>query len=133
MEEPVQSQADWRSDASNHEKAMRRSMAEIVTELVEKIGAPTVALIAGVQETRAVQQWMGSREPQRGDVLRFALQLALMIEHRADVETVRRWFLGSNPMLGGASPAYMLRDRPLNEIQIEILRAARVFAHGDST
>jgi hypothetical protein len=103
-------------------------MREIVRQLVELLGATSVALIADVQETRAVAQWMDHREPQRGHVLRFALQLALMIAHRTDADTAQAWFFGSNPVLHGAVPAYLLRDRPLEEIQMELLGAAGSFA-----
>lgn len=128
MEDPVEQKSDRISDLADHEQAMRLPMREIVRRLVELLGATSVALIAGVQETRAVAQWMDHREPQRGHVLRFTLQLALMISHRTDVDTARAWFFGSNPVLGGAVPAYLLRDRPLEDVQMQLLGAARSFA-----
>lgn len=128
MQDPLEAKTDRISDLADHEQAMRLPMREIVRRLVELLGSTSVALIAGVQETRAVAQWMDNREPQRGHVLRFTLQLALMIAHRTDPDTARAWFFGSNPVLEGAVPAYLLRDRPLEEIQMDILGAARSFA-----
>lgn len=132
MEEAV-AKSDAQHDVDDHETAMRLTMKEVVRRLVDMFSATDVALIAGVQETRAVQQWMLTREPQRGNVLRFALQLALMIEHRTDARTARAWFFGSNPALEGRVPAYLLKDRPLNEVQKPLLDAARAFAARDGT
>jgi hypothetical protein len=127
MEEAVET--NWaEDDIADHERAMCLDMREVVRELVGILGATDVALIAGVQETRAVQQWMSEREPQRGNVLRFALQLALMIRHRTNAKTARAWFFGSNPLLHGRVPAYLLKDKPLNEIQEPLLDAATAFA-----
>lgn len=111
-----------------HDVAMSLPIEEVVQRLVGYLGATTVAAVGGVNETRAVKQWMeGSREAQRPHVLRFALQLAMMIAvHDADI--VRAWFAGSNPRLDDGVPAMMLRHRPLNEIQGELMAAARAFA-----
>src|SRR5437660_755403 len=108
-------------DIADHERAMCLDMRDVVRELVDILGATGVALLAGVKETRAVQQWMDHREPHRGNVLRFALQLAFMIEHRYSTNAARAWFFGSNPLLEGRAPAYLLKDGPLNEVQKPLL------------
>lgn len=117
-------------DFEAHDDAMGLPMVEVVERLVDYLGAPTVAAIGGVNETRAVRQWMhkGGREPQRGNVLRFALQLASMIANTEDGDVVRAWFQGCNPHLEDRVPAVMLRDRPLGEIQGSMIAAARAFA-----
>jgi len=125
--EELAPRTDAQDDRDNHERAMSLEMPEIVRELVGILGLSDVALIAGVKETRAVQQWMLDREPQRGHVLRFALQLALTIEHKSNTGTARAWFFGSNPMLDGRVPAYLLKDKPLNEVQKALSDAARNF------
>lgn len=104
------------------------STIEVVTRLVDILGLSLVAAIAGVKETRAVQQWMSGREPQRPQVLRFALQVALMIAEAKDGTVPRAWFQGSNPHLGDRAPALMLRNMPLEEIQGPIMAAARSFS-----
>ncbi|HET9097929.1 MAG TPA: hypothetical protein VFN37_14800 [Candidatus Baltobacteraceae bacterium] len=117
------------TDLSAHEHAMSLPMSEVVGELVALLGATTVAVIGGVTETRAVQQWTAGREPQRGHVLRFALQIARMIAGvDGDNETVRAWFGGSNPRLGDAIPALLLRSEPLEKVQAPLMKAARAFA-----
>jgi hypothetical protein len=114
------------SDA--HTQAMSLPIAEIVSALLELLDATTIAVIAGVQETRAVHNWLGGREPQRPQVLRFALQLASMIAGAADAEYCKAWFHGSNPHLNDRVPMLMLRDLPLAGIQPDLLAAARLFA-----
>lgn len=116
------------SDKNAHEHAMSMSIAQVVQELEALLGATMVAEIGGVSETRAVAQWKAGREPQRPHVLRFALQIAVMIVNRTDQEIARAWFHGSNPHLEDASPLALLRDRRLSEIQGTLLRAAREFA-----
>lgn len=116
------------SDRDAHEHAMSMSIAQVVKELEDLLGATMVAEIGGVAETRAVARWRAGREPQRPHVLRFALQIAVMIANRADREVARAWFHGFNPGLDDASPLALLRERALPEIQGTLLRAAREFA-----
>jgi len=116
------------TDREAHNHAMSRPIGIIVSELVDILGATTVAVIGGVTETRAVQQWITGRGPHREHVLRFALQVALMIVDGEGYEPVRAWFQGSNPNLDDGIPALMLRSQPLEEIQAPLMRAARAFA-----
>lgn len=109
--------------------AMSGSISDVVRQLVDILGLSLVAAIAGIKETRAVAQWMSERrEPQQPQRLRFALQLALMIAENPDGVVPRAWFQGSNPQLGDRSPALMLRTMPLEEIQSDLMAAARNFA-----
>lgn len=71
---------------------------------------------------------MTDRTPQRPDVLRFALQIALMLSSAADHEFARAWFHSPNPRLDDRVPMFLLRDIPLEEVQGAMLRAARAFA-----
>lgn len=111
-----------------HERAMSLPVEQVVHELVDLLGASTVAVIGGVSETRAVAQWMSGRTPQRPNVLRFTLQIASMVFNSHDPEVARAWFHGSNPHLNDRTPAFMLRDESLEQIQAEIMAAARSFA-----
>ncbi len=117
------------TDFDAHQYAMSLPIGQVVSELVHILGATTVAVIGGVTETRAVQQWTAGREPHRQHVLRFALQIASMIAEEADdYEAARAWFQGSNPRLDDAIPALLLRAEPLEEIQGPLMKAARAFA-----
>ena len=116
------------TDSDAHERAMSLPIQEVVRELVALLGAPTVAAIAGVSETRALQRWMSGSKPQRSQVLRFALQIGRMIVARNETEMARAWFQGCNPHLDDAVPALMLRNRPLAEVQAPLMAAARSFA-----
>jgi hypothetical protein len=127
-EQSVQTSSRFLSAGEAHTQAMSLPIGEIVSRLLELLDATTVAVIAGVHETRAVHSWLGSREPQRPQVLRFALQLASMIAVAADAEYCKAWFHGSNPHLNDRVPMLMLRDQPLAEVQGDLLAAARLFA-----
>lgn len=108
---------------------MSLPIGEVVSELVRILGATTVAVIGGVTETRAVQQWTAGREPHHQHVLRFALQIAMMLSNQdGDHEAVRAWFQGSNPRLDDAIPALLLRSEPLEKVQGPLMKAARAFA-----
>ncbi len=128
MQEQGAGKSPFLSAGDAHLQAMSLPIGEIVRLLLELLDATTVAVIAGVSETRAVHSWLGGREPQRPQVLRFALQLAAMIANTADAEYCKAWFHGSNPNLNDRVPMIMLRDLPLAEIQPELLAAARLFA-----
>jgi len=119
---------DVLSDVDAHGHAMEIPIQAVVSELIDRLGAPLVAVIGGVSETRAVLQWTKSRTPQRPNVLRFALQVATMIARMGDYEMARAWFEGSNPQLDDAVPALILRDRPLADVQANLMAAARLFA-----
>jgi hypothetical protein len=116
-----------RTDVDAHNRAMSIPISDVVRDLVDLLGATTVAVLGGVGETRAVQRWMTDREPQRPHVLRFALQVALMIASSTDQELARAWFHGSNPALDDQSPMLVLRNRPLHDVQGIVLSAARAF------
>ncbi len=113
-------------EAFNH--AVTLDAHGVVRELVEILGLTAVAVLGDVGETRSVQRWMDDREPRRTNELRFALQLALMLTSRADVSIARSWFQATNPQLGDRAPIFMLRDRPLRDVEGPLLEAARSFA-----
>lgn len=121
-----------RSDISAHDHVMGMPIVAVVSELVDLLGATTVAVIGGVTETRAVQQWANGREPQRAHTLRFALQIATMIATLGDKHVIRAWFHGSNPRLEDRTPMMMLRERPLTEVQGPLIAAVRAFAARNS-
>jgi len=116
------------SAADAHNQAMALPTTAVIQQLIEILGATTVATIGGVGETRAVQQWAsGEREPQRPHVLRFALQLALMISSLSSCDLTRAWFHGSNPHLNDEAPMFVLRDQPLEVVQVPVMAAVRAF------
>ena len=92
------------ADVDAHTHAMSLGIQSVVEQLVDFLGLTMVAAIGGVGETRAVQQWIAGREPQRPNVLRFALQVTMMISTPEDRNVARAWFQGSNPQLGDRIP-----------------------------
>jgi hypothetical protein len=128
MQEQEAGNTPFLSAGDAHLQAMSLPIGQIVRHLLELLDPTTVAVIAGVSETRAVNSWLNGREPQRPQTLRFALQLAAMIANAGDSEYCKAWFHGSNPNLNDHVPMIMLRDLPLAEIQPGLLGAARLFA-----
>lgn len=128
MEAQREDVSPFSSDIDAHEHAMSLPVAEVVRELDRLLGSTMVAAIGGVSETRAVVQWQNGRAPQRPHVLRFALQIAQMIATNGDGEVAKAWFYGGNPHLDDATPVTLLREQPLEEIQGQLLAAARSFA-----
>lgn len=116
------------NDVDSYNHAISAPLKQVVQELIDLLGPTLVAAIAGVNETRAVTQWLNGRKPQRPQVLRFTLQLARMIALEEDVNMMRAWFQGTNPGLDDRSPALLLRSQPLEEIQGPLMAAARSFA-----
>ena len=117
-----------------HEHAMRQPFDVVVGELRDLLTPRLVAYIAGVGETRAVHQWAeGTRDVKSGEVedrLRFALQVALMINEHDAARVGQAWFQGLNPHLDDRSPARLLRDGTLEEVGPLVLAAARAFLVG---
>ena len=122
-----------RTDLKAHDWVNGLTIQEVVRELVAMLDVPTVAVIGGVKEARAVQQWMTDREPQRPHVLRFALQVAAMLSNAADREFAKAWFHSPNPRLDDRVPMFILRDVPLEKVQGSMLEAARAFARRNET
>jgi hypothetical protein len=107
---------------------MQIRIEQVVRELVDFLGASTVASLANVKETRAVHQWMSDREPQDPHLLRFALQLALILGADGNKSIAKAWFHGSNPALGGQSPLTLFRTKALTDVHVPLLTAAQSFA-----
>jgi hypothetical protein len=122
MEPDPESKQPFLSAEDAFTQAMSLPISDIVRLLLQTLDPTTV------QETRAVNSWLTGREPQRPQVLRFALQLASMIANARDKEFCKAWFHGSNPSLDDRVPMIMLRDTPLAEVQRDLLAAARIFA-----
>ncbi len=122
-----------RPDLDAHARATRAAFPEVVGELREGLGARLVAYLAGVGETRAVNEWVeGKRTP--GDEtqqrLRFALRITIPIVAADSPEIAQAWFQGLNPQLEDRSPARLLREGALDEVGPMIVAAQRAFLVG---
>lgn len=109
---------------------MRMPFPEMVGLLKELLGAPMVAYLGSVGETRAVNQWAaGERGSSPGTErrLRLALQIVLMIEAVDGASVARAWMSGANPFLEDEAPAQRLREGDLDEAGSAVLGAARSF------
>ena len=115
-----------------HERAVRASVGELAAFMQALIGQKLTAVVAGVDDPKAVGRWArGEREP-RGEAerrLREAFQVATLLTLAESRETARAWFMGMNPYLGDRAPAFVFAED--REGGARAMRAARAFlAHG---
>lgn len=111
--------------------SIRRDASELTDGLRSILGAPLVAYIGGVRETRAVREWAeGSRRPSAAVVerLRLAYRAARLLERRESRGVVQAWFQGLNPQLQDESPAKVIREGDPESMGATVLSAARNFA-----
>jgi hypothetical protein len=122
-----------RPDLDAHARATRASFPEVAGELREGLGVRLVAYLAGVGETRAVNEWAeGKRTPGEETQmrLRFALRIMLPIVSADSPEIAQAWFQGLNPQLEDRSPARLLREGALDDVGPMIVAAQRAFLVG---
>lgn len=118
-----------------YEKAVRSEFPRVVQMLRDLLGAPLVAYVGGVKETRAVHQWADPHDERTPSAatqrrLRSALQVTLMISDADGPEIAASWLQGLNPQLDDRSPARLLREDDLDEVGPELVGAARAFLVG---
>jgi hypothetical protein len=108
-----------------HNARQRLTTAQLVTELREALRPTLLAVMAGAENVATVDDWAcGRTRPPKAvlDRLRSAHHaLSILLRHE-DVETIRAWFRGMNPLLEDKSPARVLREDPE-----AVIAAARAF------
>jgi hypothetical protein len=122
-----------RLDLQAFTEATRSTFPHVVKDVSGLLGPRLVAYIAGVVETRAVQQWIdGSRpkDPETEKRLRLAAQLAKLIAGHDNSAVAQAWFQGLNPQLDDRSPARLLREGEIADVGPKLLAAARAFVAG---
>jgi hypothetical protein len=133
---PVGMEKDARARATRAHRDATKAFREVVESLVGHVGAPLVAYIGGVGETRAVRQWItGERQPasETKSKLQIALLLAELLNQAGQRDAIEPWFLGMNPSLDDHAPAELLRDAQgvkITSTGRRVLAAAREFADG---
>ena len=122
-----------RLDLQAFTEATRSLFPHIVEDVSGLLGPRLVAYIAGVTETRAVQEWIdGSRpeDPETEQRLRLATHLAKLIAGHGNRAVAQAWFQGLNPQLDDRSPARLLREGDVADVSPKLLAAARAFVAG---
>ena len=108
-----------------HAHAVRAQVSEVATRLQDVLGQRMTAVVAGVNDAKAVGQWargLRSPHPDAERRLRDAYQVVcLLLEYDAP-DTVRAWFGGMNPHLGDQAPARLIGTEPE-----QVLQAAQAF------
>jgi len=116
-------------DPNRLDEVARLSSSAVARELVDLLGLKRVAVIGNVTETRRVREWIeGSREPQRPEALRTALQAARLISDADDAAVARAWFTGCNQHLEFESPMLVLKAGEPTTFS-RVVKAAFEFAY----
>jgi hypothetical protein len=104
------------------------SAADTVARLVDILGAPLVAVIANVKQTRTVREWIEGREPlgNRTQILQCALEVANAIKSEYDESVAQSWFQGLNHRLLDEAPALVLNSAVDAEPQAALEHEKRV-------
>jgi hypothetical protein len=125
---------EWAADLIEraHSRAVRSSTAEAAAFLQELIGQKLTAMVAGIDDPKAVGKWArGDREP-RGDAerrLREAFNVAVLLSLGESEQTARAWLMGMNPHLDDRAPVAIFAAFP--DGGERVMRAVRTFlAHG---
>jgi hypothetical protein len=120
--------AGTKLDLQAFAEARRLPFSGVVKDVSRLLGPRLVAYIAGVTETRAVQESIdGSRrkDPETEKRLRLAAQLAKLIAGHDNRAVAQAWFQGLNPQLEDCSPARLLREGDIVDVGPKLLAAAR--------
>jgi hypothetical protein len=108
-----------------HTRAVRAPLPEIATRLQEVLGQRMTAVVAGINDAKAVGQWargLRAPHPDAERRLRDTYQIVgLLLEYDAP-ETIRAWFGGMNPHLGDQAPSLVIGTEPER-----VLQAAQAF------
>ena len=98
-----------------HSEAMRLPIAEVTQRIQATLGQRLTAVIAGVQDAKAVREWSAGERmphPEVQERLRNTLQIVSVLQEHEAPETIRAWFRGMNPYLDDRSPALMISKDP---------------------
>jgi hypothetical protein len=116
------------STTADQLRSQRIPIQQVVDELVDALGAPMVAVIAGEASTRAVRAWRnGEYQPKNGQVeLRFALRIVDIIATRNEKDVIKAWFGGLNDLLNDQNPALLIASGDHAAMR-DVLNAARAF------
>jgi hypothetical protein len=130
LEPDVRSVDQWAEDllARAHERAVRASAAEMATFLQSLVGQKITAMIAGVDDPKAVGKWSRSERAPRGAAeqrLRDAYHVATLLSLGESEETARAWLVGMNPLLEDRAPAAVFAAFP--DGGARAMRAAKAF------
>src|SRR5258708_38643881 len=103
-----------------HTRAIRASVPETAARLQEVLGQRLTAVVAGVNDAKAVGQWargLRAPHPDAERRLRDAYPVVGLLPGAAAPETIRAWFGGMNPHPGDQAPAPVVPTDPGHALQ----------------
>ncbi len=109
-------------------QALRASIQEAATALVDVLPVKIAAYTVGVKDVKTLNRWASGQvtdiRAESESRLRAAYEILLLLLRFDAAETVRAWFIGMAPELDDVSPARAIHDGRLQEA----MGAARAFA-----
>jgi hypothetical protein len=115
-----------------HRESLTLTFPELVEQLTNSIGRKLTAYVAGVTDVRALDRWIGGRQPYGSTESRLRLTFQVvhtLLEHDSP-KIVQAWLMGVNPELGDRVPIRLLREGDIASVAPDVLAAARAFIAG---
>jgi len=112
-----------------HRRAMEAPVANVVGFAQELLSRRVTAYIVGVKDAKTITRWAngdvaGIRDIGMERRLRLVYEIGQMLLERDTEQTVRAWFVSSNPYLDDISPIEAIHDGKASEVKA----AAHAFA-----
>jgi hypothetical protein len=104
--------------------------------LQDHLGQQIAAYLAGLKDAETVGRWASGKARPRGLALsrmQSGYQAARLVGAAYGDTTARSWLFGTNPVLGGAAPAAVLRDGRAPEDWNDVVPAALQFIDGGAS
>ncbi|MGH3848407.1 MAG: hypothetical protein ACRDRT_01665 [Pseudonocardiaceae bacterium] len=109
-----------------HRDSVHAAVSVMAAKLQELVGQRLVAYVTGSRSNKTVARWASgdnTPNPKGLSKLRALYRTVLILETEEPPETIRAWLTSSNPILGDAVPAEVLRtDDP-----VRVFHAAQAF------
>ncbi|MDP2663896.1 MAG: hypothetical protein Q8P08_00340 [bacterium] len=105
---------------------------QIVSELKGVLGSPLTTLVAGIKNQQLINKWeKGEQIPSAESKwrLRLASQVVQILQKSEELGTIRSWFVGTDPILEGRSPAMVISEAEKGDydLKLRVIQAAEAF------
>lgn len=119
--------------AAVEREAVQASPETLASFLQEHLGQQMTAYLAGLKDQKMVGKWASGRVQPRDQSLwrmQYAYQAARLMVGAYGDSTARSWFFGTNSVLDGEAPAWVLRHGDTPEDWRDVVPAAKHFIVG---
>ena len=109
-----------------HRDSVHAAVPDMAAKLQELVGQRLIAYVTSSRSNKTVARWAtgdNTPNPESRNKLRALFRTVLILETQEPAETIRAWLTSSNPLLGDAVPAEVLRDGD----PVRVFHAAEAF------